>query len=357
MSINKKNALLVMAATGDYLFSVANVLIGLKKYSPNMFDDIVIYTDETTLEDDKIAIRKIFPNVIFKIYDYQIPNLVDRERLKKYSNMPYARFEMLTYLDRYHKVVWFDSDFLITGDMKGLLEYGRTGISMSIDLEPYPKNHGVHMFFVKNVPGYDMMAKAYASGLVIFTDKLENPLELREYLYEKLDKYSSYIKYAEQGILQLMIEEFKLEVDEFPKLIYHAFPFEDKTNAKLIHLLGSSKPWVDFSGSAYEEWYENHEKWIELGGSEACAFNELKKAFPDFFYGKNRYQNVIFAKYLNKNIGPSAFDGFSIEPFAYNNIFERIFSVKNFNTRAKKYKVITIFGLKIKIKATKTKIQ
>ena len=74
--MNKKNALLIMAATGNYLFSVGNVLIGLKKHSPNMFDDIVIYTDETATEQDKETIQKIFP-VTFKIYDFQIKNLKD----------------------------------------------------------------------------------------------------------------------------------------------------------------------------------------------------------------------------------------------------------------------------------------
>lgn len=297
----KKDALLVMAATGNYLFSVGNVLLGLKKHSPNMFDDIIIYTDETATEQDKQALQKIFP-VTFKIYDYQIPNEMDRERLKGYSNMPYARFEMLTYLDKYHKVFWFDSDFLITGDVSGLLEYGKTGISMSIDLEPYPEGHGVHMFFVKNVPGYDMMAEAYASGLVIFTDQLKEPLKLREYLYKQLDKYSSYIKYAEQGILQLMIEDFKLKVDMFPKLIYHAFPFEDKSKARLIHLLGASKPWSCYTGSAYKEWYENHKKWIELGGSEAFTFEKLIKYNQAAFYGEDRYQNILLMDMLSRKL-------------------------------------------------------
>lgn len=294
----KKNALLVMAATGNYLFSVGNVLLGLKKHSPNMFDDIIIYTDETATVQDKQAIQKIFP-VTFKVYDYQIPNKQDRLRLKYYSNMPYARFEMLTYLDKYHKVFWFDSDFLITGDITGLLEYGKTGISMSIDLEPYPKEHGVHMFFVKDVPGYDMMAEAYASGLIIFTDKLKEPLKIRTYLYQKLDQYSSYIKYAEQGILQLMIEDFKLKVDKFPKLIYHAFPFEDKSKARLIHLLGTSKPWENYTGSAYNEWYKNHVKWIELGGSEAFAFKNLIHCNQNAFYGEDRYQNILLINTIN----------------------------------------------------------
>ncbi len=301
----KKRALLVMAATGNYLFSVGNVLIGLKKHSPKMFDDIVVYTDETATEQDKTAIEKIFP-VTFKIYDFQIKNPKDRERLKYYSNMPYARFEMLTYLDRYKKVFWFDSDFLITGDISGLLEYGQTGISMSADLDPYPKSHGVHMFFIKDVPGYDMQARAYASGLVIFSDKLNNPLKLRDYLYEKLDKYSGYTKYAEQGILQLMIEDFKLKVEEFPKLVYHAFPQEDKTQAKLIHLLGGTKPWQFYVGSAYDEWYENHKQWIALGGGEAFTFEKMLKpqkedftsgdlfmTYQKYFYGDRRYQNIL----------------------------------------------------------------
>ncbi len=309
----KKKALLVMAATGNYLFSVGNVLLGLKRHSPLMFDDIVVYTDQMASDEDKNTINKIFPTT-FKIYDYQLPNLVDRKRLAYFSNMPYARFEMLTYLDRYEKVMWFDSDFLITGDISGLLNYGKTGIAMSIDLDPYPGGHGVGRFFVKDVPGYDMTAEAYASGLVIFSDHLANPHVLRKYLYRQLEKYSSHVRYAEQGILQLMIEDFSLKVEMFPKLTYHVFPWEDKRHARLFHLLGKYKPWLTYSGAYSDEWYENHEIWISLGGSEAFSFVPLIKkyakvysstSFSDVLYldiphHDRRYQSILLADFVNK---------------------------------------------------------
>ncbi|MBZ7986283.1 hypothetical protein AVANS14531_08020, partial [Campylobacter sp. Cr9] len=307
---NKKKALLVMAATNDYMFSVGNVLLGIKKYSPNVFDDILIFTDEKISENNLNALRQIFSNIMIEIYDFQIPNLDDRRRLSYYSNMPYSRFEMLKYLDIYEKVVWFDSDFLIQGDISGLLEYGRTGISMSLDLDPYPTTHNIKPFFVKDIDGYSMNTTAYASGLIIFSDKLKEPLLLREYLYKQLDRYSSYIKYAEQGILQLMIEDFGLKVDVFPKLIYHAFPFEDMTKAKIIHLLGDYKPWKTYLGSAFDEWYDNHIQWIELGGEEASTFASLlntnktnfhtiqelftARANYKYFNGSKRYQNLLF---------------------------------------------------------------
>ena len=348
--MSKKKALLVMAATGNYLFSVGNVLIGLKKHSPEMFDDILIYTDKTATEQDKATIQKIFPTT-FKIYDYQIPNEADRVRLSYFSNMPYARFEMLSYLDEYEKVIWFDSDFLITGDISGLLEYGKTGISMSINLDPYPIEHGVHMFFVKDVPGYDMHALAYASGLIMFTDKLQEPLKLKDYLYKQLEKYSSYTKYAEQGILQLMIEDFNLQVDMFPKLIYHAFPFEDKTNARLVHLLAGTKPWVYFTGFAYNEWYENHKKWIELGGEEAFTFKEIICKYQQYFYGDMRYQNILLIKHLQEDTVAflSERQSNKLSNNFYKNFWQKIFSVKNLKTEIKFFKVITIFGIKIKI--------
>ena len=348
MNKTKKNALLVMAVTGNYLFSVGNVLLGIKKYFPNMFDDIVIYTDENATLQDKETIQKIFP-VTFKIYDYQIPNKKERERLAYYSNMPYARFEMLTYLDQYKKVFWFDSDFLITGDISGLLEYGKTGISMSIDMEPYPETHGVHAFFIKDVPGYNMNAKAYASGLVIFSDKLKEPLKFRDYLYKQLDKYSSYTKYAEQGILQLMIEDFNLKVETFPKLKYHAFSLENKSCAKIIHLIAQTKPWEYFSGSAYNEWYENHKKWIKLGGGEAYTFKSLITEYQRYFYGQDRYQNILLMKELNKlnllqNINNTK------QSIFYTNIWQRFFSIKNLKIENRIFKVITILGIKIKFK-------
>ena len=278
----KKNALLVMAATGDYLFAVGNVLIGLKKYSPKLFDDIVVYTDASASEKDLKAIKKIFP-VIFKQYTYQIPNLEDRKRMEYYSNMTYARFELLGYLDRYKKVVWFDSDFLIKGDISGLLEYGKIGFSMAKD----PVGVEVRNYFVKDIPGYRMEGvDAFASGLVIFSDALANPKEKKKYLYNQLEKYSSYIRYAEQGILHLMIEDYKLKVDDFPREVYQCFPTMKKGKAKIIHFIGGTKPWDIYCGKLYDEWYQNHKKWIELGGSEPRSFmNAQKKGI------KKRYQD------------------------------------------------------------------
>lgn len=227
--------------------------------------------------------------------------------------MPYARFEMLTYLDRYKKVVWFDSDFLIVDDIRGLLNYGKTGISMSLDLYPYPTNHSIRDFFIDEIDEIDMNATAYASGLIIFSDALKNPLEIRKYLYQKLEQYSSKLKYAEQGILQMMIEKFDLKVDIFPKDIYHVFSYENKNNAKLIHLLGYNKPWKVYLGSAYDEWYDNHKEWINLGGTEAFTFVELLKLNKEeffnsldlyssyknqfYFFGDKRYQNLLFFQY------------------------------------------------------------
>lgn len=301
----KKKAFLVMAATYDYIFAVANVLIGLKKYSPNIFDDIIIYTDDKISDNDKLILKTIFSNIKFELYDFEIRNQADRIRLSYYQNMPYARYEMLKYLSIYEKVVWFDSDFLILDDIKNLLEYGNTGVAMSVDLNPYPKNHSISEFFNAKIQAYDMCAKAYASGLVIFTDKLKNPHLLRQYLYEKTNEYSSSIKYAEQGILHLMLQDFDIEVDEFPKDVYHCFPFEDKHRAKIIHFLGF-KPWLFYC--AYDEWYENHKTWIELGGSEAKSFSDmlgLEKDFKNskdmfvsckskaYFFGEKRYQNLL----------------------------------------------------------------
>ncbi|MBR1775862.1 hypothetical protein IJ750_02145 [bacterium] len=295
MNIDKKNALLLMAVTGNYLFSAANVLLGIKKYSPNMFDHIVIYTDKQAKECDKQAISKIF-DVEFKIYDFQLDSQKDRLRLIYYSNMTYARFEAFTYLNEYKKVFWLDSDLLITGDISGLLNYGdKCGLSMSLDLYPYPKGHSIRAFFVNPVPDYDMSATAYATGIIIFSDKLPNPLELREYLYKQTNKYSSYLKYAEQGILHMMAQDYNIEIEEFPKTIYHEFVGDNYKDAKITHLLGTSKPWQQYEFGAFDEWYENHIEWINLGGSECEIFENLlcSVSYREVFHGKTRYQNIM----------------------------------------------------------------
>lgn len=292
--MHKKKSLLVMGVTGNYLFSAGNVLLGIQKHCPDLFTDVLVFTDGTAPEEDKKAIQKIRP-VTFIDFTFQLDNPQDRKRLAGYTNMTYSRFEALAYLDQYEKVIWLESDILITGDLTPLLDYARTGISMAMD------RHPVRDFFNKPIEGYDMNAQGYIGCVIVLSDKLKEPRKMLSYLYETINRYSSDVTWAEQGIYHLMLEDFGLEVDALPPQ-FHVLADCDKTNVRLIHLWSNSKPWRTYTANAYDEWYDNHMAWRALGGGEVPFFAELIKRFPIAFHGPKRYQNIMQLHHISQTV-------------------------------------------------------
>ena len=57
--MKKYNCTLCMSGSRSLIFSIGNVLLGVKKHSPSLFDRVVVYTDKLP-DNDIIALKKIF---------------------------------------------------------------------------------------------------------------------------------------------------------------------------------------------------------------------------------------------------------------------------------------------------------
>ena len=55
------NGILVLAVTNNYLFTAANVILGIDKYCEGVFKDILIFVEDVNKLDlrEKAAIRKL----------------------------------------------------------------------------------------------------------------------------------------------------------------------------------------------------------------------------------------------------------------------------------------------------------
>ena len=69
--MSKKNVALVFGITENYVFALANTLIGLKKNNKKFWDDILIYVDKIQ-DEDKESLNKIIP---CKIINYEMKDL------------------------------------------------------------------------------------------------------------------------------------------------------------------------------------------------------------------------------------------------------------------------------------------
>lgn len=260
--MSKKNCAIVLAATGNMAFALANTLIGLKKYSPNLADDIIVY-EQGFNDKDKRIINGIIP-VKFIDYKFFLQSDINQKQINTFTSLTYARYECFDLLNQYKNVIWLDIDILIQKDISGIIEYAQeTGISACKEKEL------VRINFTKPIEGYKMDIPNYNAGILILSDKLLHYEKLKEWCYKTTEKYKDFLCFADQGIIALMNQEFNFNINPLPDLYNYYILFEDASNAFIIHLYGPQKFWNFFDN---EEWFKNHQEWLDLGGSPGKVY-------------------------------------------------------------------------------------
>lgn len=238
--MTKKNVCIIIGATKDYSSHVASVLLGLKKFNPTLADAIHIYHDGIS-KCKQQQLSSILNNLIFIKYDNVCKDVISEEILSNYSCLTFARIEGFNLLQNYKTVIWLDLDILIQGDISGLLEYGQqTGIAMSFsDCGSINLDN-----FLRPVPGYDMYCPLYNAGMLVLRDSLQRHEEMTQWCYSQLHKFNDYLRWGEQGIFNILVQEFHLDVEEIDILRYVCHPDRPQVgNAAIVHSYGSQKFW------------------------------------------------------------------------------------------------------------------
>ena len=156
----KKRCALVFGITNNYMFALANTLIGLKKNNSVFWDDIIVYIDQIS-EQQKDSINKILKVNFVKINSDSY-NKLNTKAIQKYSVAAFYRYECFKLLDDYETVIWNDVDILIKGDISGLQNYGtESGFAATRTMG----NFNIEANFKKLILKYDMFDKLYNSGI------------------------------------------------------------------------------------------------------------------------------------------------------------------------------------------------
>ena len=258
----KKDIAIVFGITKDYTFALANVLIGMKKYCRTFWDDIIVYHDGIN-EMEQLALSSILP-CVFIHFDESLfnENAIHTEGLKNYSLLTLARFECFGLLEKYHKVIWNDVDILIQNDFSSLLEYGdKSGYAAT-----QSPTFRMEQNFFGLMPGYDMLSLLYNAGILVLSDRLPNPAELRIYCYNTFNKYASKLRYNDQSVLNMMIQDFEINVEIINIEQYCCHPDTPTyKDAAIIHAYGYGKFWnSDRLERQFPEWQENDQKWLKI---------------------------------------------------------------------------------------------
>lgn len=277
----KKGLAIVIGASGDMAFAVANVLMGIKKHSPNLADEIIIF-HSNMLEKDKELLNEIIPCKLID-YKFEIKNEKMKEQayFDRFTPLAFSRYECFNLLDEYKKVLWLDIDILIQKDFSKLCEDTKTGISFSQGYYP------IWSLFTKRIEcNYDLDKKFFDSGTIALQDKLQNYKEIAKWLYEKTFEYAEYLHLPDQAILNIMFQEFNLEITPLDRDKYVCHPTNEKVkDAVIVHSYSCDKFWNYYYN--FKEWNNNYKKWLKMGGSKykgpkaTFIYKFIKKRYPD----------------------------------------------------------------------------
>ena len=308
--MNKKEFAIVLGATSNMTFAVANVLIGLKKHSPNFNTDIIIFHNDISKED-KSLLNSIY---LCKFIDYVFPlndtSKFNEAYFNQFTKLAYSRYECFKMLDEYKNVLWLDIDVLIQQDISGIFDRCKSGIAFAKKAYDFEiiKN------LIKPIDEYNMNEGSFNSGVIVFKDNLPEYQKLTEWCYEKTLEYAEYLYLPDQAILNLMLQEFNLNADEF------GFDYnfcilantikqtkKESVNAKILHSACPEKFWNFWN---FKEWNENYKTWLKMGGSPYTGRKASLLSFwiklllpeaPNFFRKPRQFVLYILNK-IFKNV-------------------------------------------------------
>lgn len=266
----KKKLAFLLAVTEDYMFAAGNVVLSIKKQMPAFDYDFVIFYDNILPQD-----RKIFEgvgNCFLRKYEIDesfrkniingCPKFNDVNLAKHFSFLKFAKFEMFKLLNDYENVVWLDADIAVQSNISSIVRYGPFGITAD-------ESWTVQNNFTASISGYNMSLSGVCSAVILVNEVL--PYEkMYKWCYEAAEKYCEYFKNIDQGIFNLLLQEFNISPVLMPLDEWQCIAWKKQAiTARIVHFGTKSKVWNNVNiCNAFPEWYRVHLEWLALGGSD-----------------------------------------------------------------------------------------
>jgi lipopolysaccharide biosynthesis glycosyltransferase len=298
-----KKTVLVTGGTSNDAPAMAVLLLNLRDINNKLTDDIIIFHDGIS-ERDQVIMKSIMP-VQFRLYNYQgnIENF--KEVVKNYfSTMIFCKYECFNLLNEYRTVIWTDYDVVLNNDISELLTLVPSGFRMMPDIN----NTVLSMFsddIDDTIKNYNLDIAGICMPIFVFYDNMHKYNEYYEYCLRQTDKHSKYLYLPEQCIINLLLQDYNINIEPIDYHIYCAHPNQEEIteSTKVIHAYGQPKFW---NGLHNTVWEKNYREWVRMGGSNFFCrkisykiYNNIKKIFklllPSFVYQR--------MKYLYKKIG------------------------------------------------------
>ena len=269
-----KNSIL-LAATKDSAFALGTMLVNIKE---KMLVDMFYIVNDGFSDEDKKAMGKIVNEgggglskikfIYFTQKDFlERLKLFDKEKLllqndsflKRYTFMSYAMFEAFNLLGESENILYLDFDILL---LKPIDELFRAKAPFCAD-----RGKNTVKALVPHYEGKFSDERVYRTGVVCFSNFIQNPKTCYDFIYKSSAKYN-FIN--DQVAFSLLIYEYKIKVKVLKRDKYAGELFyRQNRQASLIHAYGSkNRFWNNkLAHQLFPQWSEYYKKWLEFGGS------------------------------------------------------------------------------------------
>jgi lipopolysaccharide biosynthesis glycosyltransferase len=252
----------VIGITENWVFAAANVILGLKEHRSESYDLVILH--DGLKHSSKELLSSIVP-CEFVLFDREFGGT---EKFKRVTRMAFSRFEIFSILKKYDYVIWLDADIAIVGCMDEIERECPNEMSMYLH-----ENIPISVSFSRCVPGYNMEAECFNDGIIVLSNRIRKPEQIKDWMYAKTQEYYDYIN-SDQAIFNLMLQQFKIHVDRM-SIKYNCYPGNKcQANASIVHPWGEGKFWNHYWNQI---WDKNYRKWIMMGGDEIDGYSEFEK--------------------------------------------------------------------------------
>ena len=328
-----KKTALMLADTRPAL--IGQMLLQIEKTNRDVFDEVIVF--DTGLNDnDKALMQKLMPCRFIK-YESPISNeLLKRDRFKRFSLIMFARYEMFRLLNDYSLIMWMDTDMVIQGSLKELLDE-TAGYGFSILCEdPHNKSAKkvdyMRTNFFHAISKYNMNTYLYCTGMIIVRDCLEQSCDFTEWCYQKTLEWADNLNLPDQGVLNALTQEFKLNVKPFGNNgKYGCYPCIGRNceDAITVHSWGTNKFWNNwYLNCKFPFWEECYREWIDMGGStlDRTISPEISVIIPTYKPDTGYFKQCIDSLINQEQNGYESYSNYEViivaEPFDVEKIKE-----------------------------------
>lgn len=251
---------IVMSATANLAFAVANVVRSVSVHSPNFAAEFIIY-HEGMDEEDMRCLRMFGP---CRFIPYVLPStfdsVADTSNVAKYSHMAFALYEMFDHLDDFENVIYLDCDLLIQRDISGLISYGPVAMAGG-------------RLTIREACGQpdlqiDADLKARSTGVVVINRDLPEPEKLKLLAYDYTARFWDTLVFPDQGVLNLVLALEGIPVTALPAKYNKGKAQRNLHEATIVHTQGGkSKFWNNgVTSLMFPEWNRYYQEWLKVGG-------------------------------------------------------------------------------------------